>query len=33
MPGTRVIAIGETNDIHFYRLLRAAALTNIWSSR
>jgi pilus assembly protein CpaE len=26
MPGTRVIAIGETNDIHFYRLLRGAGV-------
>jgi pilus assembly protein CpaE len=27
MPGTRVIAVGETNDIQFYRKLRAAGVT------
>ncbi len=26
LPGTRVIAIGEINDIHFYRLLRSSGV-------
>ncbi len=26
LPGTRVVAIGETNDIHFYRQLRSAGV-------
>ncbi len=26
LPGARVIAIGETNDIHFYRLLRSTGI-------
>lgn len=26
MPGTRLVAIGDINDIHFYRLLRAAGV-------
>jgi pilus assembly protein CpaE len=26
LPGTRVVALGEINDIHFYRLLRSAGL-------
>jgi pilus assembly protein CpaE len=26
LPGTRVVALGEINDIHFYRLLRSAGV-------
>jgi pilus assembly protein CpaE len=28
LPGTRVIAIGEINDVHFYRLLRSAGVAD-----